>query len=357
MTAIPARMDALIAYGAHDYRFERLDVPEISDGELLIRVEACGICAGDIKAYQGGEVFWSGEKPYFDPPAIGGHEFIGEVVKVGSDYYDQTIKTGDRIAVEPIVPCRQCYYCKNDMYALCDARNCYGFKSYLNGGFAQYARISSNSLIHRVPPDMPLEKAVLIEPYACALHAIDRARISNNDHVVISGAGPLGLAMVAIAKTLYPKSLISLDLNEKRLAKARDFGCSTTINPVKTDVVAAVREITDGIGCDIYIEVAGHPKSVLQGLEMLRKRGRFIEFGLFNDAVSLNWSVIGDTKELDIHGVCMSPYTFPRTIEKLADGSFNTAGVVTHQFKLKDFKEAFAVSAAGQDAVKVIFVP
>lgn len=357
MASIPSKMKAVITYGIHDYRCETIDVPYVAPNELLIRVEACGICAGDIKAYKGGEVFWKGERPYFEPPAIGGHEFVGEVVLVGATYKDQSVKVGDRIAVEPIVPCNECYFCKNGHYTACDDRNCYGFKYFLNGGFAQYARISANSLIHQVPKDLPLDKAVLIEPYACAMHAIDRAKITSNDNVVISGTGPLGLAMITIARSLNPKSLIALDLKDSRLKMAVDFGCSAALNPSKMNVIEAVRAATGGIGCDVYIEATGHPSSVLQGLEMVRKQGRFVEFSLFNEPVTCNWSIIGDTKELDIYGVCMSPYTFPRVIQAFAEGSLRTEGIVTHQFVLDDFQQAFDVSSAGSDSIKVIFVP
>jgi len=352
------KMHAVVSHGPLDSRYEQVDVPRVKPGEILIKTEACGICAGDIKAYNGGEIFWGSETniPYLEPPAIGGHEFIGVIIEIDEQTsIKKDLQTGDRVAVEQIAPCGKCRYCKNGKYWLCIKHDVFGFKNYLNGGFAEYVLLPETARIYKIPKDMPINDAVLIEPYACSYHAVERAKITPNDFLVISGCGPLGLGMVTAAKLKTPAKLIALDLFDERLKIAKDFGADIIINPGKTNAVKEILKMTDNYGCDVYIEATGHPSSVTQGLEMICKNGRFVEFSLFNEQVTCNWSVIGDGKELDLYGASLSPDCFPPVIEGISSGKLKTAGIVTHSFRLKDFAEAFKTCMDGRNSVKVIF--
>lgn len=359
-------MKALVTYGAHDYRYEEADIPRAGEGEMVIKVEGCGICAGDLKAFKGGSVFWGdgSAPPYLEVPAIGGHEFVGHIVEIGPNVdkketykiADSEFKVGDRVAVEQIAPCGTCRYCREGRYHLCVPHNVYGFKNYLNGGFAEYAKLTRESLVYKIPEDMPLDRALLIEPYACSMHAIDRALIETEDIVVISGAGCLGLGMITAARRKNPKCLVALDLNDERLEKAREFGCDVTINPMRGNLREEIMKLTDGYGCDVYIEATGHPSSVKQGLDIIRKAGKFIEFSLFLEPVTCDWSVIGDGKELDMYGVSLSYGCFPETIRGLYTGELKSEGVVSHKFALEDYEAAFEQSARGTGSVKVAFI-
>ena len=367
MINIPKKMKALVTHGPHDYRLEEVDVPRAGEGEILLKVAACGICAGDIKAYQGGEVFWGNDrkKQYLETPAIGGHEFFGTIVEIGNNLAgkntygvaDCEFEVGDLVTPEQIAPCGECLFCREKRYSLCIKHDVFGFKYYLNGGFAEYALLPKNALVYKLPKDMPLEKAVLIEPYSCSWHAVERARITTADLVVISGAGPLGLGMITAAAMLKPKRLVSLDLNDDRLATAKNFGADTLINPSKTDVQKEILAMTDNYGCDVYIEATGHSSSVTQGLEMIKKGGRFVEFSVFNDSVTCNWSVVGDDKELDIYGVSLSPRCFPRVIDGIRKGDLKTKDVVTHVIGLDQYEKAFDLCMSGTQSIKVAFKP
>jgi 2-desacetyl-2-hydroxyethyl bacteriochlorophyllide A dehydrogenase len=360
MNGIPSKMKAVVTHGPHDYRFEEVEVPSVGAGEILIKTEVCGICAGDIKAYKGGEVFWGSDKnpPYLEVPAIGGHEFVGRIVDISPEAAEEKgFKPGDRVTAEQIVPCGKCRYCENGQYWLCAPHDVFGFKYYLNGGFAQYVKLPRNALVYRVPDDLPLESAALIEPFSCSMHAVDRAKITGGDVLVISGCGPLGLGMVTAARQRNPAKLVVLDLSDDRLKMAAEFGADVCINPGKTDAVKAIKDMTGGYGCDVYIEATGHPSSVTQGLEAIRKAGRFVEFSLFNDPVTCNWSVIGDGKELDMYGVSLSPGSFAKVIRGLSEGTLKTNGVVTHRFPLERFSEAFETSMSGNGSIKVVFIP
>ena len=320
-------------------------------------MEACGICAGDIKASHGTSRFWGGDgMPGFCvPPFIPGHEFVGHVVAVGEKAAGG-LKVGDRIVSEQIAPCGECYFCKRGQYWLCDPHDVYGFKSHRNGGMAEYVRLPKHSLNYRIPEDMPLEQAVLIEPMACSFHGVERAQATAEDTVVLAGAGTLGLGMVNALRLQEIKKLIVLDLNDARLAIAKEFGADVVLNPLKCDALQEVLNMTDGVGCDVYIEATGHPSAVQQGLDMVRKGGTFVEFSVMSGPSTIDWSIIGDAKEITIYGSQLSPFCFEKVIENMKQGKLKTDHIITHKFKLEDWEEAYR-TAQTKDALKVIFTP
>lgn len=357
MANVSEKMRAIVAYAPGDYRLEEVPVPKPGPGEMLVKVEACGICAGDIKAYTGAPSFWGDETQpaYIKAPMIPGHEFIGRVVELGEGV--QGYAPGDRVISEQIVPCWQCRFCNRGQYWMCEKHDLYGFQNNVNGAMAEYMIFTKEAINYKVPEDMPIEDAILIEPYACSFHAVQRAQIQLGDVVVIAGAGTLGLGMIGAARLAGPGKLIVLDLNEERLALAKEFGADIVLNPGKTDVVAEIKAMTEGYGCDIYIEATGHPKSVEQGLAMIRKLGRFVEFSVFKDPVTVDWSIIGDRKELDILGSHLGPYCYPLVIDGIASGKLPTEGVVTHQLPLEQYKEGFELVKSGKNSLKVVLVP
>ena len=138
----------------------------------------------------------------------------------------------------------------------------------------------------------------------------------------------------------------------------KEFGADMVMNPAKEDVVAKIKELTDGYGCDIYIEATGHPSSVQQGLDAIRKMGRFVEFSVFGKPVTVDWSIISDRKELDLLGVHLSPFCYDTVIEWIGNGKLPTDGIVSHKFSLDDWEEAFELARTGKDgAMKVVLMP
>lgn len=354
MSDLPKTMRALVAYGKHDYRYEEeYPVPDCGPDEMIIKSEGSGICAGDLKNYQGASMYWGGDGMVgiCRPPFIPGHEFVGRIAGVGENVVD--FKVGDRVVAEQIVPCGYCRFCKTGKYWMCKNRGGFGFYKELNGGMGEYVRFPKETHVFKIPEDMPFEKALLVEPYACAKHAVDRAQICCEDVVVISGAGTLGLAMVTYARMKNPTKLIVLDLNEKRLAKAKEFGADYTMNPGKVDVVQAIRDMTEDYGCDIYIEATGHPSSVVNGLNAVRKLGTFVEFGVFAENTVVNWSLIGDRKELNVLGAHLSPYCYPFVIENILNGNLKTDGIVTSVFPLEEWEKAFDYASGKYGDFKV----
>nr|WP_302142794.1 alcohol dehydrogenase catalytic domain-containing protein [uncultured Schaedlerella sp.] len=354
---ISKTMKALVAYGIGNYKLvEDFETPVCGDDDIIIKTEGCGICAGDLKCWQGAQRFWGNgtEKAFVEPPFIPGHEFTGRIVEIGNNVKEYQL--GERLTADQIVPCGKCRFCKNGRYSLCSPHDVFGFKGRLNGGMAEYVRFPKTAVLHRIPESMELEKALLIEPYSCSKHAVDRAKVTNEDVVVLSGAGTLGLGMLTYMRMKNPRKLIVLDLLESRLEKARQFGADITINPAKENAVEKVMGITQGYGCDVYIEATGNPLSVGQGLKMLIKQGRFVEFSVFSGTSSIDWSIIGDEKELDILGSHLSPWCYDFVIEKIMSGEFRTDGVITKMFPIEKWKEAFECADGKYGDLKVAFV-
>ena len=300
-----------------------------------------------MKCYHGNST-WGDEthEKWVRPPFIPGHEFLGTVVEKGCNVTEYELD--DRIIADQIVPCGTCKFCKTGRYWMCQPHATFGFQKENNGGMAEYVRYPKNAVIHKVPADMHLEDALLIEPYACAKHAVDRAQITVEDVVVISGAGTLGLGMITYARMMNPAKLIVLDMKDERLEKAKAFGADIVMNPGKMNVVKAIQDLTEGYGCDIYIEATGHPSSVVQGLQAIRKLGRFVEFSVFGEPTTVDWTLIGDNKELDVLGSHLSPYCYPFVIENIANGNLKTEGVVGKFFPVEKWEEAFEY-ATGKD--------
>ena len=355
---IPTTMKAVVAYEPGDYRLEEVPVPKVGEGEILIKVEACGICAGDAKAYDGAPSFWgdADQPAYIKAPMIPGHEFIGHVVAIGENVKDD-FELGDRVISEQIVPCEECRFCKRGQYWMCQKHDLYGFQNNVNGGMAEYMKFTKEGINYKVPTELPIEKAILIEPYACSYHAVQRAKIELEDVVVLAGAGTLGLGMIGAIKKSGPSKLIVLDLFEDRLELAKQFGADMVLNPAKDDIYTIINDLTDGYGCDVYIEATGAQKSVEQGLKLIRKLGRFVEFSVFKDPVTVDWSIISDRKELDVLGSHLGPYCYEPVIKGITNGDLPTEGVVTHILPLKEYQKGFELVKSGRDSLKVVLNP
>jgi threonine dehydrogenase-like Zn-dependent dehydrogenase len=356
--ALPASMMAVRCHGPRDYRLERVPTPTIGRGDVLVRVEAAGVCASDVKCFVGAPLFWgdADRDAYVEPPVIPGHEFVGRVVAVGEDG-PCGIGVGDRVTSEQIVPCATCRACARGAYHLCAANLIYGFRQAVPGAMAEYMRFPAGALIHRVPEELTTAQAALIEPLACSMHAVERSGMALGDVVVIAGAGTLGLGMVAAARLRNPATLVSLDRYDGRLEVARRLGADLTLNVDRDDVGERIADLTGGYGCDVYIEATGHPDAVNVGLRLLRKGGAFVEFSVMAHATATDWTIIGDQKEITIYGAHLGPRCYPKVIGYLSRGMLRTEGIVTHEAPLAQFAEAFELVHSGGDSIKVLLRP
>jgi erythritol/L-threitol dehydrogenase len=357
---LPDTMQAVVCHGPEDYRLETLGVPRRGPGEVLVRVEAVGICASDLKCYHGAAKFWGDENrpAWAETDAVPGHEIAGRVVELDDEARSHWgIELDDRVVVEQIVPCWKCRYCTTGNYHMCAVHNMYGFKRANPGGMEEYMVLSTDSLVHTISKDIPPAHAAFAEPLSCALHAVERAQITFSDVVVVAGCGPIGLGMIAGAAAKFPAEIVALDMDPRKLELARRTGATVTLNIAEEDVVARVKAMTDGYGADVYMEGTGHPSAVLQGLNVLRKLGRFVEYSVFKDDVSVDWSIISDDKELDVLGAHLGPNCWPAAIRLIEAGRLPLDDICTHQLPLSQFQKGIDLVASGRESIKVSLIP
>lgn len=352
-------MQAVVIHGRGDYRLEEVAIPVPGPGEALVRVEAVGICASDLKCYHGAPMYW-GDGPV--PPGLDlqvtpGHEFVGEIVAVDDQGRQRWgVGVGDRVVSEQIVPCWNCRYCRRGQYWMCVPHRIFGFRRVTNGAMAEYMIYPADAIVHKVSKHIPAAHAAFAEPLSCALHAVERAQIGFGDVVVVAGCGPIGLGMIAGARAKSPAHVVALDLAPAKLDLAGQCGADVLIDITNEDADAIVRGLTDGYGADIYLDATGHPSAVTQGLTMLRKLGRYVEYGVFGSDVSVDWSIISDIKELDVLGAHLGPYCWPTAIAMIESGILPLDRICSHQLPLAEFQKGIEL-VGGRDSVKVSLLP
>jgi threonine dehydrogenase-like Zn-dependent dehydrogenase len=175
--------------------------------------------------------------------------------------------------------------------------------------------------------------------------------------VVVAGAGPIGLGMIAGAKAKSPQRVIALDVAPNKLALAEKCGADLTFNIAETDAVQAIKDLTDGYGADVYIEGTGHPSAVPQGLNLLRKLGTYVEYSVFGSDVTVDWSIISDDKELNVFGAHLGPHTWPAAIKMLESGILPMEEICTHQLPLSEFQAGLDLVSDGTKSIKVSLIP
>ncbi|MEY2566903.1 MAG: erythritol/L-threitol dehydrogenase [Actinomycetota bacterium] len=354
------RMEAVVCHGPRDYRMEDVAVPEPGPGEALVRVEACGICASDLKCFHGAAKFWgdASRPAWAETEVIPGHEFVGEVVQLDAAAASRWgLSVGDRVVSEQIVPCWKCRFCLRGQHHMCSPHDIYGFKRRTPGAMAGYMIYPVEALVHRVSKDIPAAHAAFVEPLSCSLHAVERAGITFEDVVVVAGCGPIGLGMVAGAAAKSPGRVVALDMEDHKLELARACGADQVVNINQQDPGPIIRGLTGGYGADVYLEATGHPSAVAQGLDLLRKLGTFVEYSVFKDDVTVDWSVISDDKELDVLGAHLGPHCWPAAISMIESGRLPMDRICTHQLPLEQFMDGLDLVADGSSSIKVSLIP
>jgi threonine dehydrogenase-like Zn-dependent dehydrogenase len=216
---------------------------------------------------------------------------------------------------------------------------------------------NKDALVYKISSDLPPAHAAFTEPLSCALHGVERGDITFDDVVVVAGCGPIGLGMIAGAKSKNPKMVVALDLAQDKLEIAKECGADVIINIGSEDAVTAVKDMTDGYGADVYLEGSGHPSAVAQGLNLLRKLGTYVEYSVFGSNVSVDWSIISDDKELDVRGAHLGPDCWPAAIRMLESRRLPMEKICTHQLPLADFQKGLDLVASGKESIKVSLIP
>lgn len=355
-------LEAAVAVEAGKMEIRRFPKPAIGPRDLLMRVELCGICGSDQHLFTGD---WG--TPF---PLILGHEFVGTVAEVGDEASARHgVSMGDHITVEMAVPCHECYWCQRGYYNLCEKDLNDGWQYGCNipiarapslwGGYAEYLYVPHSALVHRIASRVPWRAAVLVEPLAVAVRAINLTRITLGDSVVVVGPGTIGLAAVMAAKTAGTGQVILVGTRDSRLELGRTLGADAVINTREEDPVARVKALTGGRGADAVFETAGTATAQQECFNYARRGGVVTIVGLTGDkVVPLNTDRQLAFKEIRLQASFLSAWGYQGAISIIESGRFPLEKLVTQVFPLPAAKEALDFARCNKDeCIKAVLAP
>jgi len=366
VAAVPATMRAAVYRGIDDVRVEAVPVPLGADGgvgpgEVLVRIDTCGICGTDLKKIHTGS---------HAAPRIFGHEMAGTIAMVGEGVTGFAV--GDRVMAYHHIPCGECYYCRKQTFAQCETYKkvgCTAGFAAAGGGFAEYIRVSDwivgkdgrTAGLIRVPDDIPLEQAAFIEPVNTCYKAIQLLGLKADETVLVIGQGPIGILLAALARRTGAAVLTS-DLYPERHAIAAKFGLDRPVD-ARGNAAQAARDATEGRGADVALVAVGADALIRTAMDAVRPGGRVMLFAStqHGEAPFDPAAVCMDEKTL--MGSYSSSVTFNDEVSGLVfegyrDGSFDLTQLISHRFGLEDAAEAVDLASHPQpSSMKIVLKP
>jgi len=336
-------MKVAVYYRNDDVRTEERPVPSISDGEILVRMRASGICGTDVME-------WYRIKK---APCVLGHEMAGEIVKVGRNI--KRFMKGDRVFVSHHVPCYKCRYCLQERYTACESLH---KGNYDPGGFAEYIRIPEENVKYGtfvLPESLTYEEAAMIEPLACAIAGQNQLNIKGGQTVLIIGSGISGLLHVHLAKRKGAK-VISTDINEYRLKKASEFGADFAIDAGKYSS-DKLKSVNDNRLADIVIVCAAARKAIDDAVSSVDRKGEILFFAVPDFDINIP-SVRFWRDEIRLHfSYGAAPEDLQTAIELIQDDTESIGKMITHRIALSEIQYGFKLVSEARDSLKVVVVP
>ncbi|GAB3566528.1 NAD(P)-dependent alcohol dehydrogenase [Spelaeicoccus albus] len=318
-------------------------MPSPAAGEVLIEVLAVGVCGSDIHYYEHGRI---GDLVVRSPLVLG-HEASGRVVALGDGV--RSLAVGDRVALEPGVPCGACRECRSGRYNLCPDVRFFATPP-IDGTFAEFVTLPAD-FAHRVPDSLSDVEAALIEPLSVGLWSNQKADVGPGDTVLVTGAGPIGLLALQVAKARGAASVVVTDVVDTRLDVASELGADDVVN-----VRTSEANLAD-LAPSVLIECSGVPSSVAAGLRALRPAGRAVLVGMSADPdVSIPVATL-QNRELTLTGTFRYANVYPAAIGMARQRTVNLARLGTHEFGLDDVEAALTASAADPSVIKPIVRP
>lgn len=336
-----------IARGVGNVEVREIDEPQVQPGQVKIHVRAAGLCGTDLHIYKDEFRSW--------PPVVLGHEVAGEIADIGAGVTGWQL--GDRVTTETYFStCGQCRYCRSGQTNLCLNRRSIG--SGVNGGFTDFVVVPARNL-HRLPENVDFETGALTEPLACVVHGVTSTpTVSPGDVAVIAGPGAIGLLTLQVVKAAGATVvMLGTDKDDHRLALARDLGADYLVNVQRDDPTELLRDLTvEGLGADVVYECSGAGPAASQLLELVRRRGRYVQIGLFGKSVAWDLDQLC-YKEIVATGSNASvPSAWLKAVRLIGDGIVKTAPLITHRFPVTEWEKAFA-TFEDRAGVKAILKP
>ena len=328
--------------------FKEAEVPKIKVDEVLVKMEAIGVCGSDVHYYSHGKIGDFVVKF----PFILGHECAGTIVEAGKDVKD--LKVGDRVALEPGVPCGGCEFCLSGRYNLCPDVKFLATPPY-DGCLMNYVSHPAQ-FAFKLPDNVSSVEGALVEPLAIGINAALTGGVKLGDTVVIFGAGCIGLVTLLASKAYGATQVITVDVIDKRLDVAKGMG-AIALNAKNCDVVAEIKKLTNGKGAQVVIDCAGNNTTIGQTVHVAKSGGTIVWVGLATDTV--NGLSIGpiSTKELTIKSIFRYKNLYPTTIAAIADGKIDIKGIISDKYKFEETPKAFSETLKNaQNIVKSVIV-
>lgn len=347
--SLPKTSFAMVQTGNRTLEAQDIPIPDIDDDSALLKLEACGICGSDYEQFEG--------KLRTPTPVVPGHEPLGTIARIGDKAAARWgVDIGDRVAVETMISCRHCRSCLAGTYHLCDNRKIYSYiptteAPGLWGGYSQYMYLHPNSVVHRVSTELAPEIGVIFNPLGAGFRwAVEMPETQPGDTVVILGPGQRGLACVIACREVGAGTIIvtGLEADEAKLKLAKTYGADHTIDVDNEDVVRRVKEITQGRGADVVVDVSSYAtQPVVDALSIVRAGGRVVLAGVkgFKEVAGFvsDLVVLKEIKILGAIGVTASGYR--SAIRLLESGRVDFELMHTHNFGLEDAELAIRTLA------------
>jgi 2-desacetyl-2-hydroxyethyl bacteriochlorophyllide A dehydrogenase len=323
--------------------FQEKILPELTSKEVLIGVKACSICGGDLHIFKG-------KHPFAPLPVAIGHELSGEILRTGGRV--SKLKEGDRVVVEPVIVCGDCYFCQRGQYHLCMNISFQYRKG--QGGFAPYF-VADEDWVHKLPGSISYEEGALIEPLSVAVHAVKKGRLQLGDTVAIFGAGPIGLLMLLLTRLSGAGEVFLVDVQDHRLRKAKEFGASEVLNNAKKDAVPVILEKTSFLGVDRAFEAVGLENTLIQSLKVLKKGGASILVGLFEAQEARIPANLFVQKEISLAGAQGYCWDFQEALKLVEHGQIKLRSLISRVLPISSIQQGFELLLDSKnEAVKVV---
>jgi len=324
-----------------------VQIPKLEAGDILVRMEASGICGTDLEKVEG----------QLGPRGILGHEVGGTIERVAKDVTRH--KPGDRVVAHHHVPCYKCVDCSRGDFTLCTEFK----KTNIDPcGFAEYFRVPEYNVargaVIPLPPELSFEEGAMMEPTACCIRAIGRAHVQQTDNILVVGLGPTGLTQIQLLRQATTGKILGSDIIDARLKLGKKLGADETINALTEDVPAQVRRVT-GEGIDLAIVSTGNEKALNQAFSSVRKGGRILLFGAPSHGVSyqLNLSELFSLQITLLSSYsCVEP-ELAEAIRLVSEKRLDLKSMVSDRFKLRDAEKAMEFAKTSKTAIKTIIIP